>query len=209
VSEQDEKADAKRSGGADPAHLVERREIHQGRVIRISADTVRFPDGATGVLDHIRHPGAAAIVPFLDPPGSSDPRIILLRQFRYSVGGPIVESPAGTRSAPDEDLDVCAARELEEETGYQAGRMVRLAQIFTTPGFTDEVIHLYAAWDLAPGAVQRDQDEYMDLLILPFSQVLAMIRSGEIADAKSICALLHVAAFPQVASSPASSAEIG
>jgi len=178
--------------------LLERREIHQGRVIGISQDTVRFPDGATGVLDHIRHPGAAAIVPFLDPPGTPDPRIILLKQFRYSVGGPIVEVPAGTRSSSEEDLDVCAARELEEETGYRAGHLVQMGRIFTTPGFTDEVIYLYAAWDLTNGDLKRDRDEYMDLLTLPLSRVLAMIREGEIVDAKSICALHLAVTYPDL-----------
>jgi ADP-ribose pyrophosphatase len=173
-------------------YLLERREIHQGRTIRVSQDTVRFPDGATGILDLIRHPGAAAIVPFLDPPGTPDPRIVLLRQFRYAVGGPIVEIPAGTRSSPEEELDLCATRELEEETGYRAGELVRLGRIFTTPGFTNEVIYLYAAWNLSQGALQRDRDEYMELLTLPTSRVLAMIRDGEIVDAKSICAL-HLA----------------
>jgi ADP-ribose pyrophosphatase len=179
-------------------YLLERREIHQGRTIRVSQDTVRFPDGATGLLDHIRHPGAAAIVPFLDPPGTTDPRIVLLRQFRYSVGGPIVEVPAGTRSSPEENLDECARRELEEETGYRAGHLVRLGRIFTTPGFTDEVIYLYAAWDLSEGDLRRDGDEYMDLLTLPLSRVLAMIREGEIVDAKSICALHMAVSYPDL-----------
>jgi ADP-ribose pyrophosphatase len=179
-------------------YLLERREIHQGRTIRVSQDTVRFPDGATGVLDHIRHPGAAAIVPFLDPPGTTDPRIVLLRQFRYSVGGPIVEVPAGTRSSPEENLDECARRELEEETGYRAGHLVRLGRIFTTPGFTDEVIYHYAAWDLSEGDLRRDGDEYMDLLTLPLSRVLAMIREGEIVDAKSICALHMAVSYPDL-----------
>lgn len=178
--------------GSSETHLIERREIHQGRTIRVSQDTVRFPDGATGVLDHIRHPGAAAIVPFLDPPESADPRIVLLRQFRYSVGGPIIEVPAGTRSAPSEDLDLCAARELEEETGYRAEEILQLGRIFTTPGFTDEVIYLYAAWDLRDGELHRDRDEYMELFTLPFSEALSMIRDGGIVDAKSVCAL-HLA----------------
>jgi ADP-ribose pyrophosphatase len=108
------------------------------------------------------------------------------------VGGPIVEIPAGTRSSPEEELDLCATRELEEETGYRAGELVRLGRIFTTPGFTNEVIYLYAAWNLSQGALQRDRDEYMELLTLPTSRVLAMIRDGEIVDAKSICAL-HLA----------------
>jgi ADP-ribose pyrophosphatase len=188
----EEGAGSRGGTGTPGGFLIERREVHQGRTIRVSQDTVRFPDGATGVLDHIRHPGAAAIVPFLDPPGAPDPRIILLRQFRYSVGGSIIEVPAGTRSAPGEDLDLCAARELEEETGYRAGEMIRLGRIFTTPGFTDEVIYLYAAWDLSEGTLHRDRDEYMELLILPLSRVLELIREGEIVDAKSVCAL-HLA----------------
>jgi ADP-ribose pyrophosphatase len=85
---------------------------------------------------------------------------------------------------------------LEEETGYRAGRLVRLGKIFTTPGFTDEVIYLYAAWDLTEGDLQRDGDEYMDLLTLPMSRVLTMIQDGEIVDAKSICALHMAVSYP-------------
>jgi ADP-ribose pyrophosphatase len=87
---------------------------------------------------------------------------------------------------------------LEEETGYRAGHLVRLGRIFTTPGFTDEVIYLYAAWDLSEGDLRRDGDEYMDLLTLPLSRVLAMIREGEIVDAKSICALHMAVSYPDL-----------
>lgn len=183
---------------SESAALIERREVHRGRTIVLGVDTVRFPDGATGTLDHIRHPGATAILPFLDPPDSDDPRVILIRQFRHSAGGIIVEIPAGTRGSPHEPWEACAHRELEEEIGFRAGRLIRLGQILTTPGFTDEVIHLYAAWELSEGKEQRDQDEYMELLTLPLSRVLAMVRAGDIVDAKSLCALLYVAAFPDV-----------
>ena len=122
--------------------LVSSREIHRGRVVHLFEDTVVLPNGNTTTLDMIRHPGAAAVVPFLDAR-----TILLVRQFRHAAGGDLLEIPAG-KLDPGEPPEACAARETEEEAGYRAGRLVRLGAILTTPGFTDEIIHLYAGYDL-------------------------------------------------------------
>jgi ADP-ribose pyrophosphatase len=178
----------------DPA-LIASRPIHSGRIVNLSIDTVRFPDGSVGDLEMIRHSGAAAVLPLLDPPTDPDPRIILIRQYRYASGGFLYEVPAGRPHVPGEDWAVCAARELEEETGFVAGRLSYLTSILTTPGFTDERIHLYMATDLRSGQVARDHDEFIEPVEMRLSEALEMVRDGRISDAKTICTLMYVGKF--------------
>ena len=174
--------------------LVSTSRLYPGRVVNLDLDTVRFPDDSIGQLEMLRHPGAAAVVPFLDPPGGADPRVVLIRQFRHAADGYIWEVPAG-RLDGGEPPEVCAARELEEETGMRARRLERLTTIYTTPGFTDERIHLFLADGLDPGAEHREADEFMELHTLRWSQVLGMIERGEIADGKTLVSLLFVQSF--------------
>jgi ADP-ribose pyrophosphatase len=173
---------------------LDSRRIHTGRVVRLDVDTVRFPDGSTGQLELIRHPGAAAIVPCASDPPGADPTILLIRQFRYATGGQLWEIPAGTLD-PGEDPEACARRELMEETGVTAARLQRLTSIWTTPGFTNEVIHLYLATGLTTGEPSRERDEFIEVVPQPLSRVLALIREGEIRDAKTVVAILYMAAF--------------
>lgn len=169
---------------------VARRHLHTGRIVDLSMDRVAFPDGSEGELEFIRHRGASAVVAYLDDPGVVDPRILLVHQFRYAAGGDLYEVPAGMPDSPDEPWEAVAARELEEETGYRAGALHYLSRIYTTPGFTNEVIHLFAATDLTPGDLDRDGDEFMEVVTLPLSEAVAGIRRGEIVDGKSVVALL-------------------
>jgi len=178
-----------------PPGLIARRPVYRGRIVDLSLDTVRFPDGSTGQLEFIRHSGAAAALPVLDDPAAPDPRIMLIRQYRYASGGELLEVPAGRPDRPGEDWEVCARRELEEETGLVAGRLVPLTTIYTTPGFCDERIHLFLALDLSPGTASLDQDEFLEPVVLPLSDALARVRAGEITDAKTVCTLLHAASF--------------
>jgi ADP-ribose pyrophosphatase len=136
------------------------------------------------VLETIRHPGAAAVLPFL-PEG----RVVLIRQYRHAAGGYIVEVPAGKldRGEPPER---CAAREIEEETGWRAGELIPLGSILTTPGFTDEVIWLYEAHALVRGAQALESDEVLETMDVPFERAVAMVRGGEITDAKSVATIL-------------------
>ncbi|HKW42470.1 MAG TPA: NUDIX hydrolase [Gemmatimonadales bacterium] len=155
---------------------------------------MRFPDGSTGQLEVIRHPGAAAVVPCASDPRGKDPMILLIRQYRYAAGGPLWEIPAGTLE-PGEDPERCARRELLEEAGVAATRIQRLTSIFTTPGFTDEVIHLYLASGLETKGPQRERDEFIEVVPQPLTQVLTRIRDGDMRDAKSIVAILYMARF--------------
>ncbi len=170
--------------------------IHQGRIIRLERHTVEFPDGSEGQLDVVRHPGAAAVVPFLDDPTANDPRILLIRHFRHAAGGWLWEVPAGKLDAGEQaHPERCAHRELQEETGYSAEAVTHLLSIVTTPGFSDEVIHLYMATGLTKGVHAREADEFMELHELPLSKVQKMIQDKEITDGKSLVALLFVLNF--------------
>lgn len=169
--------------------------LHAGRVVHLSMDSVRFPDGSAGELELIRHSGAAAIVPVLGDPDAVDPEIVLLRQFRYAAGGEIYEIPAGRPDRDGEPWEEVARRELEEETGWVAGRLRRLNTIYTTPGFTDERIHTFLATDLSRGRTDRDTDEFVEVVSLPISGILQRIRDGTIIDAKSVSALLYYDRF--------------
>ena len=163
------------------------RRVQRGVLLEMVTEEVELPGGRRAQLDLIRHPGAAAVVPFL-----SDDEVLLIRQFRYAAGGEIYEVPAG-KLDPGETPEACAYRELEEETGYRAGRLEPLAQILTTPGFTDERIHLFAAEALSPGRQRLDDDELIELVPLPLTEALGMVWSDALPDAKSSLALLHAA----------------
>lgn len=173
---------------------MESRVVHDGRVVHLSVDRVRFPDGSVGELELIRHRGASAVVPIVEGEDSADPRVVLVRQYRYAAGGFVYEIPAGIPSE-GESWEDCARRELEEETGYVAGELRALTRFFTTPGFTNEVIHLFAATDLSQGMVSRDKDEFMEVVELPLSRVLDLVRSGELRDGKSLVGILFVERF--------------
>ncbi|MGQ0538538.1 MAG: NUDIX domain-containing protein [Gemmatimonadaceae bacterium] len=174
--------------------LISSRRVYAGRILNLDIDRVKYPDGSEGELELIHHPGASAVVPLLDPPDTSNPRVVLLRQYRYAAGGVIYEIPAG-RLDTGEAVIECARRELEEETGYLADSISPLVTIYTTPGFTDERIHLFLAWGLTPGTARREKDEFLSTEVMPFSRALKLLASGEISDAKTAVALMHTALF--------------
>jgi ADP-ribose pyrophosphatase len=167
--------------------FVERRVIWEGGVGSFGLDTVVLPSGERATLALFRHPGASAVVPFLDRE-----HVVMLRQFRHAAGGVIWEVPAGKLDR-GEDPAVCAVRELEEETGYRAGRVVQTGSILTTPGFTDERIHLFCAYDLVAGTAAPEAHEVIRTEVVALERALAMIESGEICDGKTIAALFLAA----------------
>jgi len=173
---------------------LESKRMYSARVLDLDIDTVRFPDESTGQLEMIRHPGASAVIPFVSDPHGADPTILLIQQYRYATNGTLIEIPAG-RLNPGEDPRVCAERELLEEVGVTAGRLERLTTIWTTPGFTDERIHLFWAADLTAGQHAREPDEFIEVTPKPLSEVLKLIRDGVISDAKTALAVLFVAGF--------------
>jgi len=181
--------------GGDVPGRIDSKVIYEGRVVRLSVDTVRFPDGSEGQLEMIRHVGASAVLPFLGDLLDPDPDVLLVRQYRYASDGYLYEIPAGLPAGPDESWEECAHRELEEETGMRASQMTPLTRIYTTPGFTDEVIRLYVATNLEPGELSRDPDEFMEVVKVSFSEALEMVRDGRIVDAKSITTILFTDRF--------------
>ena len=170
------------------------KRIHSGRVINLDVDAVRFPDGSTGELEIVRHPGAAAVVPFASDPRGDDPTVLLIQQYRYATNGSLLEIPAG-RLDPGEDPEGCGRRELLEEVGVTAGRLERLTTIWTTPGFTDERIHLFWASELTADKHAREPDEFIEVIPKLLSEALQMVQSGAISDAKTALSLLFVAGF--------------
>lgn len=176
-----------------PERLKSQR-AYTGRFINVDVETIRNPAGEELELEIIRHPGAAAVVPLLSDATSPDPQVLLIRQYRYAADGIIWEIPAGVLEPGEEPLD-CARRELTEETGATADRMEHLASIYTTPGFTDEMIHLFLATGIQVSEPDHEPDEYIEVAPRPISAVLEMIKAGEIVDGKSIAALLYVAGF--------------
>jgi ADP-ribose pyrophosphatase len=173
---------------------VSSRRVYTGRIVSLDVDQVRFPDGSVGELEMIRHSGASAVVPFLSDPAGDDPQVLMIRQYRYAAEGYVWEIPAG-RLEPDEDPRACAVRELREETGCTAEQVERLTTIYTTPGFTDEVIHIFMATGLTHGETAHEADEFVEVEPLPLSRTLAMIQQGEIQDAKTVVGLLYAAGF--------------
>lgn len=174
---------------------LETRRVYAGRVFDVALDRVQFPDGSEGELEIIRHPGAAAVVPVASPVGTSDdPTVLMLRQFRYAADGDLWEIPAGRLNAGEAPAD-CARRELLEEAGVEAQQLEPLTTIYTTPGFTDERIHIYRARRLSRGTTNLDDDEFVQVVDLPLSQVLEAVGEGRIIDAKSVAGLLFYARF--------------
>ena len=166
--------------------LLSTKRMYSGKVLKLDLDTVALPNGRTTDLEILRHPGASAIVPLKE-----DGRVVLIRQLRHAAGGFIYEIPAG-KLDPQEDPKDCASRELEEEVGYRAGFLDLLTSIWTAPGFTDEVIHIYKGMNLEKGTQALDQDEVLEIVEWPLEEAMARIQDGTIRDAKTIIGLQMV-----------------
>jgi ADP-ribose pyrophosphatase len=170
------------------------RRVYTGKVINLDIDTVQYPDGSRGELEIFRHPGSSAVVPFVSDPAGDDPQLILLKQYRYAADQVLYEIPAG-RLQPGESPEECARRELREETGCDAEHLEHLLSFYTTPGFTDERIHVFMAWGLTQRAMAHESDEFIEVVVEQLSNALELVRSGEVPDAKTALSLLYVAGF--------------
>ena len=167
--------------------VKETEKVYHGSRVVVYRDFVQQPDGSEVTREVVSLDNAAAIVPL-----TREGEVVLIRQFRYAVKGVIIEIPAGTFGG-DEKPEDCARRELEEETGYRAGRLTRLGRIHTSPGVCTEVIHLFLAEGLegAPECAQNlDHGEVIEVERVKFEEALDMIKTGGITDAKTVCALL-------------------
>lgn len=164
-----------------------RRSLYQGQVVDLGIEAVRLPDGRSLELEVVRHPGGAAIVAL-----NAQQELCLLRQYRHAGGGWLWELPAG-KLEPGEAALATAQRELEEEAGVRAQHWQTLANVLTTPGFCDEVIHLFLARELQHVPAQHQEHECIEVHWLPFKQALDMARDGDIRDAKTLLGLFYAA----------------
>ena len=175
----------------DPDELLESRvegeRLYSGAVFDLEVDRVKLPNGRIATRELIRHKGAVAIVP-LFPDGT----VAVEAQFRYAVGRIMIEIPAGKLDAPDEDRESAARRELREETGLIAGKMICLGDYFGSPAIVDERITLYLATELSEGERDLDDDEFLSVKRIPLDKLSDAILSGEITDGKTQAALTRV-----------------
>lgn len=180
------------SGSREPVSVAS-RPVYCGSFLEVRVDTVRFPDGSLGDLEIVRHRGAAAALPLVRrserTDGGTGPAVVLLRQYRYAVGGWMWEVPAG-KLDEGELPEECARRELREEAGIIAATVRPLTCVLTTPGFTDERVHLFVATGLRFVEPKREPQEFMETHVLDLDTALDMVDRGEIVDGKTVAALL-------------------
>lgn len=162
---------------------IKRKELYTGKIFTVAEDTIQFPNGSTTKWDVLLHDGAAAVVPVTE-----DGKIILVEQYRCVADQMILEIPAGKLDG-GEDPALCAARELEEETGYKASEIEPLGSIYSAVGFSDEEVKVFVARGLAEGRMNLDEDEYVNVKKYPLDTVVNMIMSGQIKDSKTISAI--------------------
>jgi ADP-ribose pyrophosphatase len=165
--------------------IIDSQLIYEGKIIKVFNEKVLLPDGNASTRDIVRHKGACTIL------AEHGGKILFIRQFRTALNKVIYEIPAGCIEENENIFD-CAARELNEETGYEACNIKHLSSIYSTPGFSDEIIHIFFTDDIIKTAHKKqcDADEFIDVYFIEKSKVLEMIFSGEINDAKTICAFL-------------------
>lgn len=164
---------------------IEKETIFKGRMLRLDRDIVRLPNGVETTREVVRHPGAVAIIPMRGE------EVLLVRQYRYPIELVTLEIPAG-KLDPGEEPQVCAERELREETGYR-GTLEHLGTFYTTPGFTDEVLHLYKATDLVWDPLKADEDEFLNVESISWVEAKEKAFSGKFNDAKTILGILMLA----------------
>lgn len=169
----------------DTIKRINRELKYEGAILKVYADTVELPDGKERTWDFIHHNGATAIVPVTE-----DGKILMVRQFRNALDRETLEVPAGKLDSREENPIECAKRELEEETGYKAGKVEWLITLKTWVAFCNENIEVYMATGLVPSKQHLDEDEFIDVKAYELEELKHMIFSGEIEDAKTISALL-------------------
>jgi ADP-ribose pyrophosphatase len=160
------------------------RRIHEGRIINVREDTVELTDGRSALREIVEHAEVVAVVPL-----DGDGNVVLVRQYRLPAEDALLEVPAGSVD-PEESIEAAAQRELQEETGYRAGRLERLTGFFVAPGYLTEFVHVFLATGLAEDAIDGDPDEDIALERMPLADAVRLIETGEIKDAKSIVGLL-------------------
>jgi ADP-ribose pyrophosphatase len=166
-----------------PFELLKSEILMKGRAFAIRRDYLKTPNGGETKLDIIEHGGSVVIIP-VDENGN----VLLVRQYRHATGKDLLELPAGTLEE-GEDPEVCAAREIREETGMAAGSLKKLGEFYLAPGYSDEFMIVYLATELSHSPLQADDDEFLSVETFPIAEAIRMAERGEIPDAKSLAAL--------------------
>jgi len=164
--------------------ILSHEEIYRGKIVTLHVDTIRQASGTSTIREVVLHPGGVTAIPVL-----KDGRLLLIRQFRYPIGKFILELPAGKLDSGQTPLDTIA-REIEEETGYCAGTLTQVCTFYTTPGFSNEAIHLFLARDLTLKAQRLEEGEHITVVSYSLEECLEKIRTGEINDGKTILGIL-------------------
>ena len=159
---------------------------YHGVIVNVRLDEARLPDGSTAKREVVEHPGGVTVLPL-----EADGTVWCVRQYRYPLHGLLLELPAG-KLDPGEDHRPAALRELSEETGLEAGELTYLGHIYASPGFCDEALHMYLARDLTRARQHLDEDEFLDVVTMPFDTLVEQVMSGEITDAKTVATVLKV-----------------
>lgn len=167
--------------------IIHTARIYDGHLVKLDLHKVELPDGTRSKREIVQHPGAVAIVALDD-----NDNVLLVRQFRLAAGEIMLEIPAGTLD-PGESPETCARRELQEEVGYDPQELRSIGGIFTAPGYTTEFIHLFLATDLVESSLERDADEFLEVVRMPLADVLKLIDDGQINDSKTLTGLLTAA----------------
>ena len=166
---------------------IKSKKIYRG-VTGFNVDTVRLVNGKTSFREYMLHPGASAVLAFIDG------KVLFVEQYRYPVKKVTLELPAGKMKKGQSPL-ACARAELEEETGYKAGKIKKLLSFNTSVAFSDEVLHIYLAENLKRGKMHLDADEFVNVKLIDYEKALKMVKSGKITDSKTIIALLYYRAL--------------
>ncbi len=164
--------------------LVKSEPVFQGRTFKLRRDAVQMPNGHETTLDIVEHGGSVVMVPV-----DEDGNIVFVRQYRHAAGLDLLELPAGTRDGA-EPPEICAAREMREETGMAAARLQKLGAFYLAPGYSTEFMYVYLATKLSPSPLPADEDEFLQVQKIPAKQAMEMVGNGELQDAKSLAALL-------------------
>ena len=165
--------------------LIKKNKVYCGSAIDLFCDKIELPNGAVAKREYLGHPGAAAVLPFI-----SRKSIVLVKQYRYPINQITYEIPAGKIDKGETPLE-CITRELEEETGYRAKKLKKLLAFYPTAAFSNEIIHIFAAFGRINGEQNPDEDEFVSREIMSFKEAVKMVKTGKIKDSKTIIALLY------------------
>lgn len=166
-------------------HTISSETIFEGKIITVQRDMARLPDGKSASREVVRHPGGVTVLPL-----GADGTVTLVRQYRYPLGQELLELPAGKLERNGEDHRSAAIRELGEETGLEAGELTYLGYMVSSPGFCDEKLHLYLARDLVQKQQHLDEDEFLNVVTMPFEELTRQVMDGTVIDAKTVAAVL-------------------